>query len=231
MSKYWILWYSCQYCWKIADAEEKTANFWSSNLPHVNQFMSNCIYQNKFLKITLYIGNLNIRQIDTIFSHLNVDNYSKNDCLALSKLYVIHAKFDHWGYKLAPLKSVTKYLFCVCAEKCCPSWELNPGPSTCRVDALPTELSGQLRIQCPQCPRVLLVSDGPSPLTGCWHQHTILFWATQCSTGEQVRCLLVIVFCVCNTLSSILNLRNNTNCTFEVYLFVISSLVHLASFK
>ena len=48
---------------------------------------------------------------------------------------------------------VTKYPFwCVCAKTPCPSWELKPGPSTFRADALPTDLSGQLRIQCPWCP-------------------------------------------------------------------------------
>ena len=44
----------------------------------------------------------------------------------------------------------------MCTEKPRPSWELNPGPSAFRADALPTELSGQLRIQCPRCPSVLL---------------------------------------------------------------------------
>ena len=38
---------------------------------------------------------------------------------------------------------------------------LNPG--SYRADALPTELLGHLRIQCPQCLNVLLVSHGPSP--------------------------------------------------------------------
>ena len=54
-------------------------------------------------------------------------------------------------------------IFGVCAKKRCPSWELNLGPSAFWADAPPNELSGQLRIQCPQCPSVLLVSNGSSP--------------------------------------------------------------------
>ena len=62
---------------------------------------------------------------------------------------MIYAKFDHLGVMLAPLIFVSTCIFGVCAKKHCPSWELNPEPSTFRADALPTELSGQLKIQCP----------------------------------------------------------------------------------
>ena len=59
----------------------------------------------------------------------------------------------------------------------CPSWKLNPGPSAFRADTLPTELLEQMRIQCLQCPNVLLVSYDLSPTghvaTPFYTQHAI----------------------------------------------------------
>ena len=85
-----------------------------------------------------------------------------------------------------------------------PARNFNPGPSAYRADALTTELLGQLRIPCPWCLSVLLVSNDQSPThwvvtpSDTIHSIFALFWAPQCSTAWQLLCLLVIVYCDCN---------------------------------
>ena len=115
--------------------------------------------------------------------------------------------------------------FGVCAGKHCPSWELNPGSSIFRADALPTELWGQLRIQRPWCPSVLLVRDGLSPThwvaTPSDTQHAIfaLFWAPQCSAFWQLLCLFAIEFCDCDILTSVCDVSyflSNTSAIIEL---------------
>ena len=111
------------------------------------------------------------------------DLTTKELCLLLWILWVLNSHF-----------------WCVC-QKCCPSWELNPGPSA--FSALPTELPRQLRIKCSQCHTVLLVSDSLSPIhqvctpSDTQHAFFALCWAPQCTTCWLLLCLLVIVFCDC----------------------------------
>ena len=121
--------------------------------------------------------------------------------------------------------------FCECAEKCCPIWEWNPGPSAYRADALPTKLLGQLSIQCPPCFNVLLASNSLSctcpVVTPSDTQHAIfaLLWAPQCSTCWQSLSLLVIVFW--DRKMHILLQRSETSTVSHICTII----VHLKSFQ
>ena len=74
----------------------------------------------------------------------------------------------------------------VCAKKCCSSWELNPGPSHYRMEAFPTELSGQLRIQCLQYATFFWSAMIWVQPSGWWHLQTHNMLSLGLSSASEV---------------------------------------------